>query len=67
MDDLFVQLSSGLEVATTAVVALGVLIVGIALVYRGVDLAQRVIDKVAVDRSYREAQEEAWQEFMDRK
>ncbi|WP_348731916.1 hypothetical protein [Rheinheimera texasensis] len=66
MNDLLALIASGLQVATTAMIAIGVLIVGIALVYRGVDIANRVIQRVGVYSSAREADEEAYQDYLER-
>lgn len=74
MNDILVSIQLGLQIATTAVIAIGVLIVGIALVYRATDIAKAVINKadggmpfVKGDKYYdfTEEEEEAYQQYLE--
>ena len=72
MNDLLIQIIVGLQVATTAVVSVGVLIVGIALVYRGISIATGLIDMSDVpyddyeDLDTSEEGEQRYQEYLER-
>ncbi len=63
MNDILVSIQLGLQIATTAVIAVAVLIVSIALVYQAIDIARAVIDRA--DGGYlTEEEEEAYQEYL---
>lgn len=66
MNDFLMLITAGLQVAATAVISVGVLIVAITFAFRGVDIANRVIQRVGVYSSAREADEEAYQDYLER-
>lgn len=50
MQDIFAEISPALALALTAVVAVGVLIVGIALAFKAIDIATGVISLAGGDQ-----------------